>query len=62
MLLSLGTVKLLELKRKLPYKSATEEEAPPDCLSSLSTLETIFALELCFSSHDDLRVLRNITV
>lgn len=62
MSLSPRTVKLSELKGKLPYKSAAEKEVPPACFSSLSTLEPIFALELRFSSQDDLRVLKNITV
>lgn len=62
MFLSPRTVKLLELKAKLPHTSTVERKVPPGCFSSLSTLEPIFALELCFSFHDDLQVLKNITV
>lgn len=47
---------------KLPHTSPVEKEVLPGCFSSLRTLEPIFALELCFSFHDDLQVLKNITV
>lgn len=54
--------KTLRTELETSNTSTVDREVPPACFSSLSTLEPLFVLELCFSFHDDLQDLKNITV